>query len=80
MHEELETETIKSSIFRHKLTFFDFDLKKEIFENVKAARDSNMEVINSLKAILEKLNSNIKALNTKDKELTEEINIMKYTF
>lgn len=30
MHEELEIETIKASAFRHKMTFFDLDLQKEI--------------------------------------------------
>lgn len=30
MHEELETETIKASVFRHKMTFFDSDLQREI--------------------------------------------------
>ena len=49
MHEELEAETIKTSSFRHKMTFFNFDFKKEIEENVKAARDSNMAVIVNLK-------------------------------
>ncbi len=29
-HSELETETIKNSILRHKISFFDSDLKDEI--------------------------------------------------
>lgn len=30
MHEELEIETIKASVFRHKILFFDSDLQREI--------------------------------------------------
>ena len=29
-HNELETETIKNSVLRHKISYFDSDLKKEI--------------------------------------------------
>ena len=42
LHEELETETIKTSVFRHKLTLFNNDLQKEIDENVMAVHQSNM--------------------------------------
>ncbi len=73
LHEELEAETIKTSSFRHKMTFFNFDFKKEIEENVKAARDSNMAVIVNLKEKLETLTKSIAELNEKDKRLSGEI-------
>jgi hypothetical protein len=77
LHEELETETIKSSMYRHKLSFFNNDLSKEISENIKLARDSNIEVIMSLKQKLNELTKSIQNLLKKDKQLTDEISIMK---
>jgi hypothetical protein len=55
------------------MTFFDYDFKKEIDENVKAARDSNMAVIVNLKEKLDTLAKSIADLNAKDKMLTSEI-------
>lgn len=77
LHDELETETIKSSDYRHKLTFFNKDMSKEINENTQAARESNNEVITDLKEKLSELTKCIQTLHKRDKQLSEEINIMK---
>ena len=80
LHEELETETIKTSVFRHKLTLFNNDLQKEIDENVMAVRQSNMQVINELKAKLSALTHSMEKLHTRDQELTQHIDHMKLFF
>ena len=80
LHEELETETIKTSVFRHKLTLFNNDLQKEIDENVMAVRQSNMKVINELKAKLASITQSMEKLHTRDQELTQHIDHMKLAF
>jgi hypothetical protein len=77
LHIDLETETIKSSVFRHKLMFFENNLLKEIEENVLAARDSNMIVISKLNEELNELSKKLDILHSKDKELSQKFSTMK---
>jgi len=78
LHEDLETETIKSSVFRHKLMFFENNLLKEIEENVLAARDSNTTVISNLNEELNELSKKLTILHDKDKELSQQLSTMRY--
>jgi hypothetical protein len=77
LQEELETETIKTSIFRHKVQLFNADLSKEIEESVVAVRNSNLAVINDLKYKLDNLTNEMEKLHERDKELSEKIDRMK---
>ena len=77
VHEDLETETIKTSIYRHKLNAFNTDLKQEIDDNVKAARDSNSHVITDLKDKLDTISKNMVVLHEKDKDLSANLEKLK---
>lgn len=50
LHTLLETETIHSSLLRHKLQFFPGEIEKEIIEALQSARHSNAEELKTLQA------------------------------
>ncbi len=76
LHDELETETINASVLRHTLTFFPRQIRTEIHDAVKAARESNTSVINELKVKLESLTKTIEKLTERDNELSKNISVL----
>jgi chromosome segregation ATPase len=77
LYDDLESETIRQSVIRDKLTRFPFELKRELESYAKAARDSNAAVIKELTDKLDKLTKKNALLLEKNKKLTEEIERMK---
>lgn len=73
LHDELEKETIKTSVFRHKLTLFSNNVQQEIDENIKKAREANSEVMGDLKEKLAMLTASMKLLHAEDIELNKKI-------
>ena len=78
VHDELEKETINASVLRHTLTYFPDQIRSEISEAVRAARDSNMHVINSQKERLSINSEQIVKLTARDAELSKSISVLQY--
>ncbi|XP_076441588.1 uncharacterized protein LOC143280791 isoform X2 [Babylonia areolata] len=72
MHEELEKETIQSSILRHQLRILPGQIRDEVMEAVMSARLSNANVLLELQEKLKGMNNNITALDRKARELEQE--------
>ncbi len=77
LHSDLETETIKTSQYRHKLTLIRDDLDKEIEENVEAARLSHVHIMDNLKQKLNDINISMSDLHSKDAVLAKGIDELK---
>lgn len=73
LHDELEKATIRTSVFRHKLTLFSSNVQQEIDENIKKAREANSEVMGDLKEKLAVLTASMKRLHAEDIELNKKI-------
>ncbi len=63
---------------RHTLTYFPDQIRSEISEAVRAARDSNMDVINKQKERLSANSEQIAKLTARDAELSKSISILQY--
>ncbi|XP_077997710.1 uncharacterized protein LOC144450834 isoform X2 [Glandiceps talaboti] len=71
-HEQLETETIHSSILRHKLFMSPEEINSEIQTAVSSARHSNAEELSRLQDQLQSLNDNIDYLEKRLKSLEKQ--------
>ncbi|CAL1537723.1 unnamed protein product, partial [Lymnaea stagnalis] len=75
-HENLETETIKSSILRYELKLLPDEIQDEIMNAVNAARQSNAEALQNLQEKLGKMNTNILDLSAKASDMESENSIL----
>ena len=76
LHDELEKETINASVLRHTLSYFPDQIRSEISEAVRAARESNMDVINKQKEKLSMNTERMIKLTARDAELTKSISVL----
>ncbi|XP_050406110.1 myosin-10 isoform X1 [Patella vulgata] len=72
MHDNLETETIKASVLRHKLLFLPGQIKKETMNAVNSAHQSNTVALQDLKNELDTINTNIITMGKHQQELEIE--------
>ncbi len=77
LHSDLETETIRTAQYRHKLSLINVDLQKEIDENVEAARQSHAFVMDDLRQKLGVLSASMSDLHAKDVVLARGIDELK---
>ncbi|XP_048240775.1 myosin heavy chain, striated muscle-like isoform X2 [Haliotis rufescens] len=76
LHDELETETIKASVNRHKLQFLPAEIKEEIMVAVNSARQSNAKAQQELQDKLDNINTNIVYQGERQRELEKENSIL----
>ncbi|XP_071079911.1 coiled-coil domain-containing protein 175-like isoform X2 [Haliotis cracherodii] len=76
LHDELETETIKASVNRHKLQFLPAEIKEEIMVAVNSARQSNAKAQQELQDKLDNINTNIVYQGERQKQLEKENSIL----
>ncbi|XP_067680954.1 coiled-coil domain-containing protein 175-like [Haliotis asinina] len=76
LHDELETETIKASVNRHKLQFLPAEIKEEIMVAVNSARQSNAKAQQEMQDKLDNINKNIVYQGERHQELERENSIL----
>ncbi|XP_067938936.1 coiled-coil domain-containing protein 175-like [Watersipora subatra] len=69
VHDQLEAETIKSSILRHELKLLPDRYKKEIHDAVVNARQSNSDLVERLNAQIVNIERSIEELTAKNEQL-----------
>ncbi|XP_041352717.1 myosin heavy chain, non-muscle-like [Gigantopelta aegis] len=72
IQDQLETETIKASVLRHRLLFLPSQIKEEIMESVNSARQLNISSQVDLQGQLETINTNIVYLGNRQQQLEKE--------